>query len=222
MASTVDQITQAIQVGELQVFGFAMPRLAPDWSPQNASGVTFTVDDASMTITASQNWAAPLDMGFQVIDPDHAAPMPVTLVKPDGSIEHDAGVLLTRVVHTKSTGGKKFVIVDAGMNDLMRPSLYEAYHEVRPVFRSHRKEVIADLVGPVCETADCFAQHRRLPIAEAGDLLAIATVGAYGFVLSSNYNSRPRPAEVLVEGRRWRIVRRRETLRDLVRGEPLK
>jgi hypothetical protein len=95
MATTSDQIAQAIQVGELQVFGFAMPRLSPDWSPQNASGVSFTVDDASMTITASQNWAAPLDMGFQIIDPDHAAPMPVTLIKPDGSVEHDAGVLLT-------------------------------------------------------------------------------------------------------------------------------
>jgi hypothetical protein len=95
MASTVDQITQAIQTGALQVFGFAMPRLAPDWSPQNASGASFTVDDASMTITASQNWAAPLDMGFRVIDPDQSAPMPVTLVKPDGSVEHDAGVLLT-------------------------------------------------------------------------------------------------------------------------------
>jgi hypothetical protein len=95
MANTVDEITQAIQVGELQVFGFAMPRLAPDWSPQDATNVDFTVDDASMTITASQNWAAPLDMTFQVIDPDCAAPMPVTLVKPDGSIEHDAGVLLT-------------------------------------------------------------------------------------------------------------------------------
>src|SRR2546423_5315485 len=95
MASTVNDVAHAIQVGELQVFGFAMPRLAPDWSPQSASNVDFTIDDASMTITASQNWAAPLDMAFQVIDPDHAAPIPVTLVKPDGSIEHDAGVLLT-------------------------------------------------------------------------------------------------------------------------------
>jgi hypothetical protein len=95
MANTVDQITQAIQVGELQVFGFAMPRLAPDWSPQSATN-NFTVsDEASMTITASQHWAAPLDMAFQVIDPGHSAPMPVTLVRPDGSIEHDAGVLLT-------------------------------------------------------------------------------------------------------------------------------
>src|SRR5579871_5223326 len=93
---TATQITQAIQTGELQVFGFAMPRLAPDWSPQNATGVSFDEGDAgAMTITASQNWAAPLDMGFQVIDPDHSAPMPVTLVKPDGSIEHDARVLLT-------------------------------------------------------------------------------------------------------------------------------
>ena len=113
------------------------------------------------------------------------------LLEPGRSIVGDAGVLLTRVVHTKTTGGKKFIIADAGMNDLIRPSLYGAYHEVLPVFRSQRKKVIADLVGPVCESADFFAQRRRLPPAEPGDLLAISTVGAYGFVLSSNYNSRP-------------------------------
>jgi diaminopimelate decarboxylase len=144
------------------------------------------------------------------------------LLEPGRAIVGDAGVLVTRVVHTKTTGRKKFVIVDAGMNDFIRPSLYEAYHEVRPVVRSRRKEVVADLVGPVCESSDFFAQRRPLPPAEPGDLLAIFTVGAYGFVLSSNYNSRPRPAEVLVEGRRWRIVRRRETLQDLVRGEALR
>src|SRR6516164_6254170 len=95
MASTASDIAQAIQVGELQVFGFAMPRLAPDWSPKSATNVEFKVDEASMTMIATQNWAAPLDMAFQVIDPDKDAPMPVTLVKADGSIEHDAGVLLT-------------------------------------------------------------------------------------------------------------------------------
>jgi len=141
------------------------------------------------------------------------------LLEPGRSIVGTAGILLTRVVHTKSTGRKKFVIVDAAMNDLLRPSLYGAYHEVRPVVCSQRETITADLVGPVCESADFFAQNRELPPAEAGDLLAIFTAGAYGFVLSSNYNSRPRPPEVLVEGRRWRLARRRETLRDLVRGE---
>jgi len=143
------------------------------------------------------------------------------LLEPGRSIVADAGILLTRVVHTKSSGRKNFVIVDAAMNDMLRPSLYGAYHEVRPVVCAEREETVVDLVGPVCETADFFAQSRRLPSVKAGELLAIFTVGAYGFVLSSNYNCRPRPAEVLVEGRRWRLVRRRETMRDLLRGEPL-
>ena len=141
------------------------------------------------------------------------------LVEPGRSMVAEAGILLTRVLHTKATGRKKFVIVDAAMNDLLRPSLYGAHHEIRPVVCNSREEVVADVVGPVCETGDFFARARRLPAAEAGDLLAIFTVGAYGFVLSSNYNARPRPAEVVVEGRRWRLARRRETPRDLMRGE---
>jgi diaminopimelate decarboxylase len=141
------------------------------------------------------------------------------LLEPGRSIVGDAGILLTRVVHTKTTGRKKFIIVDAAMNDLLRPALYSAYHEVRSVIGGQRQEVTADLVGPICESADFFAQNRAMPDAEQGDLLAIFTVGAYGFVLSSNYNSRPRPPEVLVEGRQWRLARRRETLRDLIRGE---
>ena len=141
------------------------------------------------------------------------------VIEPGRAVVAEAGILLTRVVHVKSTGRKRFVIVDAAMNDLLRPSLYGAYHEVQPVVRDSREEAVADLVGPVCETGDFLARGRRLPAVEPGDLLAIFTAGAYGFVLSSNYNARPRPAEVLVEGRRWRIARKRETLRDLVRGE---
>jgi len=141
------------------------------------------------------------------------------LVEPGRAIVAEAGILLTRVLYSKYNGPKKFIVVDAAMNDLLRPSLYGAYHEVRPVVRPQREEVVADLVGPICETGDFLARGRRLPVVEAGDLLAIFTAGAYGFVLSSNYNARPRPAEVLVEGRRWSLVRRRETMRDLVRGE---
>ena len=141
------------------------------------------------------------------------------LVEPGRAMVAEAGILLTRVVRAKITGRKRFIVVDAAMNDLLRPSLYGAYHEVRPVIRNRREEVVADLVGPVCESGDFFARGRRLPAVEADDLLAILTAGAYGFVLSSNYNARPRPAEVLVAGRRWRLARRRETLRDLVRGE---
>ena len=141
------------------------------------------------------------------------------LVEPGRAVVAEAGVLLTSVLYTKAGSRKRFVVVDAAMNDLIRPSLYGAYHEIRPVVRSDQRESVADLVGPVCETGDFLARGRPLPAVEPGDLLAISTAGAYGFVLSSNYNSRMRPAEVLVEGRRWRIIRRRETLRDLVRGE---
>lgn len=156
------------------------------------------------------------------------------VVEPGRALVAEAGILLTRVVHVKSTGRKRFVIVDAAMNDLIRPALYGAYHEVRPVVpnsvhssagnstgssKDAPQEVVTDLVGPVCETGDFLARGRRLPAVEQGDLLAIFTAGAYGFVLSSNYNARPRPAEVLVEGRRWSIARKRETLRDLLRGE---
>ncbi|MBI4465306.1 MAG: diaminopimelate decarboxylase [Acidobacteria bacterium] len=142
------------------------------------------------------------------------------LVEPGRAIVAEAGVLLTRVLYTKAGSRKRFVVVDAAMNDLLRPSLYGAYHEVRPLLRRDPHEIVADLVGPVCETGDFLARARPLPAVVQGDWLAVCTVGAYGFALSSNYNSRLRPAEALVQGRRWRIIRRRETLRDLARGEP--
>jgi len=141
------------------------------------------------------------------------------LVEPGRALVADAGVLLTRVIRTKTTGRKKFVIVDAAMNDLIRPSLYGSFHEIWPALRTRRREILADIVGPICETGDFFARHRALPEVEPGELLAIFTAGAYGTVLSSNYNARPRPAEVLVQGSRWQVARRRESFRDLVRGE---
>jgi diaminopimelate decarboxylase len=141
------------------------------------------------------------------------------LLEPGRALVADTGVLLTRVVRTKSTGRKTFVIVDAAMNDLIRPSLYDSYHEIRPVVRGTRSTIRADIVGPVCETGDFFARHRVLPATGPGELLAIFTAGAYGFVMSSNYNARPRPVEVMVEGGRWRLARRRETYRDMIRGE---
>ncbi len=141
------------------------------------------------------------------------------LVEPGRALVADSGILVTRVVHLKTTGRKKFIVVDAAMNDLIRPSLYSAYHEIRPVRRRARETVPVDVVGPICESGDFFARNRKLPLTQPGDLLAIFTVGAYGFALSSNYNARPRPAEVLVQGSRWQLARRRETFDDLVRGE---
>ena len=139
------------------------------------------------------------------------------LLEPGRFIVAQAGALIARVLYVKRNGGKTFVITDAAMNDLIRPALYQAYHEIIPVARSRssRKKVV-DVVGPVCETGDFLARDRELPLLRTGDLVAILDTGAYGMSLASNYNSRPRPAEVLVEGRRARLIRRRETIEDML------
>ncbi|CAN5758451.1 diaminopimelate decarboxylase [soil metagenome] len=129
-----------------------------------------------------------------------------------------AGVLLTGVVYRKKSGEKDFIVADAGMNDLLRPSLYDAHHEIRAV-EQNGSVTDADLVGPVCESGDYLARDRELPDAQEGDLLAVMDAGAYGFSMASNYNSRPRPAEVMVSGDRWAVVREREHYADLIKGE---
>ena len=149
-----------------------------------------------------------------------AVPAGVTLVlEPGRYLVANAGVLLTRVLYRKRNGSKEFVIVDAAMNDLLRPSLYRAHHEIVPVRKSSMPRITADVVGPVCETGDFLARDREMADAMPGDYLAVMTAGAYGFALSSNYNSRPRVAEVLVEGAGFRVIRARETYADLIRGE---
>ncbi len=140
-------------------------------------------------------------------------------LEPGRSIVAQAGVLLTTVLYRKRSASKEFVIVDAAMNDLIRPALYESYHEIVPVTQAGRPAAKADIVGPVCESGDFFARGRELPVVETGELLAVCTTGAYGFVLSSNYNSRPRAAEVLVDGGSFAVIRDRETYADLIRGE---
>jgi diaminopimelate decarboxylase len=143
------------------------------------------------------------------------------LLEPGRSILGPAGALLTRVLYKKTNGAKKFLVVDAAMNDLLRPSLYNAYHEIAKVKWKEGSSVseTVDVVGPVCETGDFFARARELPQSEEGDLFAILDAGAYGMVLASNYNSRPRPAEVLVDGKSVKLIRRRETVADLLRNE---
>ena len=142
------------------------------------------------------------------------------LLEPGRFLVAQAGALLATVLYVKANGTKTFVITDAGMNDLIRPALYQAYHEILPVIHDPLAETaIVDLVGPVCETGDFFARDRTMPKVKQGDLVAIFDTGAYGMSLSSNYNSRPRPAEVLVEGKRGRLIRRRETIRDLISPE---
>jgi diaminopimelate decarboxylase len=140
-------------------------------------------------------------------------------VEPGRSIVGQAGVLLTRVLYRKRNGAKEFVIVDAAMNDLLRPSLYRAHHEIVPVRKNPLPAITADVVGPVCETGDFLARDRHMADAMPGDYLAVMTAGAYGFALSSNYNSRPRAVEVMVEGAAFRVIRARETYSDLIRGE---
>jgi diaminopimelate decarboxylase len=144
------------------------------------------------------------------------------LLEPGRSIIGPAGALLTSIIYKKSNNGKKFLIVDAAMNDLIRPALYGAFHEIVPVTLytdQLAKAETMDVVGPVCETGDFFARDRTLPIMEEGTLLAILDVGAYGMVLASNYNTRPRPAEVLISGKSVKLVRRREKISDLLRPE---
>ena len=141
------------------------------------------------------------------------------VVEPGRSIVAAAGVLLTKALYRKRTGEKEFVIVDAAMNDLIRPALYDAHHEILPVRQNNNRRIRADVVGPVCETGDFLARDREMAEVLPGDVLAVCTAGAYGFVQSSTYNARRRPAEVMVEGAEWRVVRDRETYEDLIRGE---
>jgi len=164
------------------------------------------------------------------MDPDEFARAVVPLLAPTGLeiylepgrfLVGSAGVLLTRVLYRKQSGGKEFVVVDAGMNDLVRPSHYQAYHEIVELVEQGRTSARVDVVGPVCETGDFLALDRTLPGLEAGDALALLGAGAYGFVMASNYNSRPRPPEVIVDEGKWWIARAREKVEDLFATERL-
>ena len=143
------------------------------------------------------------------------------LLEPGRSIIGPAGVLITRVVYRKHNDGKQFLIGDAAMNDLMRPSLYGAHHEIVPVVLSNHKRLLSkvDVVGPICESGDFFARNRELPATAEGELLAVLDAGAYGMSLASNYNTRPRAAEVLVQGKTCRVIRNRESITDLLAPE---
>nr|WP_225937757.1 diaminopimelate decarboxylase [Myxococcus sp. RHSTA-1-4] len=141
------------------------------------------------------------------------------ILEPGRALVGNAGVLLTRVLYRKRTPAKHFVVVDAGMNDLLRPALYEAHHAMQPLVKRRGKAVEVDVVGPVCESTDVLAKARPLVLPQAGELFAFMSAGAYGMSMASNYNSRPRPAEVMVDGDAWRVVRERERIEDLWRGE---
>jgi len=146
----------------------------------------------------------------------------VTLIlEPGRVIVGNAGILLTEVQYIKETDTKKFVIVDAGMNDLIRPALYGSYQAIRPIVESKAEPIVADVVGPICESGDFFAKDREIARPRRNDLLAIMSAGAYGFTMASNYNSHPKPPEVLVDGDQYYVVRKRETMEDLINGETI-
>jgi diaminopimelate decarboxylase len=161
-----------------------------------------------------EEYAAALIQGLEGLD--------VTLIlEPGRVIVGNAGILVTEVLYLKETEEKKFVVVDGGMNDLIRPALYGSYQAIRPVAEKKAETIVADVVGPICESGDFFAKDREIPRPEPGDLLAVMSAGAYGFTMASNYNSHPRPPEVLVDGDKFYVVRRRESLEDLISGETI-
>jgi diaminopimelate decarboxylase len=150
------------------------------------------------------------------------AGLDVTLIlEPGRVIVGNAGVLVTEVLYLKETDEKKFVIVDGGMNDLIRPALYGSYQGIQPVMQNNGEKIVADVVGPICESGDFFAKDREIARPKRGDLLAVMSAGAYGFTMASNYNSHPKPPEVLVDGDKYYVIRARETLEDLIRGETI-
>jgi diaminopimelate decarboxylase len=144
-------------------------------------------------------------------------------MEPGRLLVGNAGIFVTKVLYEKMNGAKKFLVVDGGMNDLIRPSLYSAYHAIRPVVQqaNSQTETSVDVVGPICESGDFLAQDRPMPVCQPGDLLAVFSAGAYGFAMASNYNARPRVPEVMVRGTQFTVIRARETYEDLIRGESI-
>jgi len=173
-------------------------------------GITYKDEDAPH----------PSKYGKAVVDETKG--LGVTLIfEPGRVMVGNAGILVAKVLYTKQGTEKNFIIVDAAMNDLARPSLYGSYHAIKAVRKNYTKEIKADVVGPICESGDFFAKDRELPEFKAGDLMAIMSAGAYGFSMSSNYNSRPRVSEVMVKGNKFNIIRQRESYKDLIKGEKI-
>lgn len=143
------------------------------------------------------------------------------IIEPGRSIVGNAGILVTKVLYLKKGAEKEFVIVDAGMNDLIRPSYYNAYHNIIPVVKKKRGKIICDVVGPICESSDFLAKDREITKLKQGEYLAVMSAGAYGFSMSSNYNSRPKAAEVMVKGKEYFLIRKRETYADLIRNDKI-
>lgn len=212
------------QIREVAPFGQALARVRTLVEELRSDGIQIEYVDAGGGFgieygTAEFDPAASVASYAKVIREVMQGLEAKLLLEPGRFIVAQAGALLTRVLYTKQNGDKRFVITDAGMNDLIRPSLYQAHHEIWPVERGSGATEKVDVVGPVCESGDFFARDREMPEAQAGDLIALLDAGAYGMSLASHYNSRVKPAEVMVEGGVARVVRRRETVEELMAGE---
>jgi diaminopimelate decarboxylase len=221
------------QITDVAPFGEAMARVADLVRELRGDGHRIDYVDAGGGLGIAYEKPRARDVSAAVASYARALNTPLRglnvtlLLEPGRSIIGPAGVLVTSVLYRKENDGKRFLVVDAAMNDLIRPVLYGAYHEIVPVTQSARsaakaevtRSEVTDIVGPVCETGDFFARDRELPVVDEGGLLAILDAGAYGMVLASNYNTRPRPAEVLVTGKSAKLIRRREKVSDLLRPE---
>ncbi|MGA3327452.1 MAG: diaminopimelate decarboxylase [Terriglobia bacterium] len=209
------------QILEVEPFWKALDEILGVARQLAAEGITVELLDLGGGYGISYGPEPPLDaerMARGLEDRLREASMRLIL-EPGRALVGNAGVLVTRVLYVKRNQRKNFVVVDAGMNDLMRPALYGSFHEIVPARGGTAERLQADIVGPLCETGDFFARDRDMPDVQPGDLLAVLTAGAYGFVLSSNYNTRPRPAEVLVHGEEAELIRARETVENLMAGE---
>ena len=174
-------------------------------------GVNYN-DDESFTINDFAEKIIPI---FKKLDCE-------IIFEPGRFLTANGGILVTEVLYNKTNGNKKFIIIDSAMNDLLRPSIYQAYHHIQPIqIIADRKIITADIVGPVCETGDYFARDREITESRLGEMLAVMSTGAYGMVMSSNYNARRRPAEILVEGDKYSVIRSRETFDHLIYDEKI-
>lgn len=209
------------QIATWEPYASALARIRPLFESLRAAGInTLEWLDLGGGLGVTYEAEAPADVDrFAAGVADAVRGLGVSLVfEPGRFLVAEAGVLLARVLYRKRSGGKEYVITDAGMNDLVRPSHYQAYHRIEPV-TTPAGHLVADVVGPVCESGDFLALGREMADVGPGDLLAVHTAGAYGFVMASNYNSRPRPVEVVVDGDRYAVATERERLEDLVRLE---
>ena len=206
------------QITDLDPFGQAVGFLVELANEMRREGISLEYIDAGGGLGIDYQGSAPDAAAWvRTVGPLVGAAGYGLVIEPGRSIVGRAGALLTRVVYTKDQGAKQFVIVDAGMTDLIRPTLYQAYHPIVPVVETSGEQTV-DVVGPICETSDFLARDRSLPPAAPGDLLAVLHAGAYGYAMSSNYNGHLRPAEVLIEGGTFRVIRRRQEYDALIAG----